>query len=120
MTIQAWWLLRKLKKAQMHLDGQVGIDEEHMTAVTIAALSATRKRVSIKGYANCLNATLCYLQDQNCIEFEAPEVVKVTYAGWHLLSATLAETMRSVVLNVIIPVIVSVIAAVITTKLMNS
>lgn len=120
MTIQAWWLLRKLKKAQMYLDGQVGIDVEQMAAVTVTDICVPRKRVSIRGYANCLNATLCYLKDQNCIEFEDPEVVKVTYAGWHLLSATLAGTIRGVVLNVIIPVIVSVIAAIITTKLMNS
>ena len=120
MTLQAWWLLRKLKKAQMHLDGQVGIDEEQMAAVTVAALSAPRKSVSIRGYANCLNATLRYLQDQKCIEFEDPEFIKVTYAGWHLLSATLAGTIRGVVLNVMIPVIVSVIAAIITTRLMSS
>ena len=120
MTIQAWWLLRKLKKAQIHLDGQVGIDPDRMIAVTIRASGERRKKVKIRGYRNSLNATLYYLQEKHCVEFDDPEFVKVTYSGWYLLSATLAETIRGIVLNVIIPVIVSVIAAIITTRLMNS
>lgn len=120
MTIQAWWLLRKLKKAQIHLDGQVGIDPERMAAVTVADSSGPRRKVSIRGYANCLSATLYYLQEQHCVEFEDPDVVRVTYAGWYLFSATLTDTLRGLILNVIIPVVVSVIAAIVTTKLMNS
>lgn len=120
MTIQAWWLLLKLKKAQIHLNGQVGIDQERMTAVTVADSSGPRRNVSIRGYANSLSPTLYYLLDQKCIEFEDPEIVRVTYAGWYLFSATLADTLRGLILNVIIPVVVSVIAAIITTKLMNA
>ena len=120
MTIQAWWLLRKLKKAQIHLDGQVGIDPERMKAVTIHCACDPFKEVSIKGYASSLNATIYYLREQGCIDFEDPELIKVTYAGWHVFRATLTGTARSIVLNVIVPVIVSVITAIITTKLIKS
>lgn len=120
MTIHAWWFLRKLKKAQIHLDGQVGIDPERLTAVTVHRVGDPYKEINIKSYADCLDATFDYLQEQGCLDFEDQELVKVTYAGWHLFSATLAGTFRGIVLDVIIPVVVSVIAAAITTKLMNS
>ena len=119
MTIQALWLLRKLKKAQMHLDGCVGIDTDEMKAITVHISGQTFKSVSIKFYKNSLDATLDYLAAGGFIRFQDRGLLQVTYPGWHILSMTVVEVTKIILLNVLLPVIVSVIAAIITTRAMS-
>lgn len=120
MIIQAYRLLRKLKKAQMSLDGIVGIDEDEMTATTIHQMGQKYKEISLKRYQDSLVSTLEYLKEQGCIAYERTSYIQVTYSGWYYFSATLVDTFRGLILNVIIPIVVSVIAAVVTTLLMSS
>ena len=116
MTIQAWWLLRKLKKAQRHLDGYIGIIGDSMRVVAIHDASQNVKSVSVKRYKNSLEATMRYLEDQGYIKSDQSGIVQVTYIGWHILSATAVEVTKIVLLNVVLPIVASVIAAIITTK----
>ena len=118
MTIHAWKLLRKLKKAQICLDGQIGIDADEMKAVTIHDCRQKHKVVSLKGYAGSLESTLDFLKEQGCICFDDLHCFQVTYTGWYLFSATLFDVLRGIVVNILIPAVVSIIAAIITTMLM--
>lgn len=119
MTIQAWWLLRKLKKAQIHLDGYTGIDDDAMAVVTIHSAGTPAKSVSVKWYKNSLESTLTYLEEQKCIERDHVGNIQVTYSGWHILSATAVEITKIVLLNVILPIVVSLITTIIATKTMT-
>lgn len=122
MTIQAWWLLRKLKRAQTCPDGEIFIDTDKMIALTVcpAERIQDQKQVKLKGYRYSLNATIGYLESLNYISISADSLAKVTYSGWYALSATVAGTLKTILLNVLIPIAVSVIAAVITTILMTN
>lgn len=119
MTIHAWRLLRKLKKAQIHIDGQVGIDAERMYATTVHISGKPFKEVRLKRYSDSLDATLDYLHQQNCIKFHEKELIQVTYTGWYLFSSALLDMFRGLILNIIIPIVVSVAAAIVTTLLMR-
>lgn len=118
MTIQAWWLLRKLKKAQINLDGYAGIDEEQMKAVTVRDAEAPGKSVSVKLYQNSLESTLIYLEDLKFIKRDNLGTIQVTYSGWHVLSTTAVEITKIILLNVVLPIAVSIITAIIATKMM--
>ena len=119
MTIQAWWLLRKLKRAQIYLDGYVGVDEDSLKVITIHDSGQKPKVVSVKWYKNSLESTLAYLEDQKCIERDHCGTIQVTYSGWHILSATAVEITKIVLLNVILPIAVSIITTIIATKIMT-
>ena len=118
MTIQAWGLLKKLKKAQLCLDGYIGIDTDKMKVITIHEYGQKHKSVSVKKYEKSWESTLRFLREQGYIRYDNVHCMQVTYVGWYFGSATALEITKLVLLNVVLPVVVSVIAAIITTKLM--
>lgn len=119
MTIQAKYLLKQLKKAQMHPDEQVYIDFDKMTVVTVHEVRSPYTEINLKNYSHSIRSTLTYLKELGYIDYNESGYAKVTHTGWNALSTTVQSTVKFTVRDVIIPIIVSVIAAIITTMVLQ-
>lgn len=78
MTVQAFRLLRKLKKSQMNLNELVYIDYDAMTASTIHESGKPFEKVNLKAYRTSLDSTLRYLFERKYIDYDGDHSVVQT------------------------------------------
>lgn len=114
MTFQAWWLLMKLRKAQIYENLQFGIDEETMMAKTIPPEGIKPVSVKIRGYSASIDAVLEHLAECGYIEYDEYLVGKVRHKGWHLFQTAAWNTLEFLLRSIVVPVFVSFVTALIT------
>lgn len=115
MTIRAFRLLRKLKKAQNKPDESVYIDLDAMTAVMFHDAGQSFKEIKLKAFRTSLDSTLRYLQEQKYIEYtEAFSAVQVLHSGWYLGETMLSNFFGFLFNSVAVPIAVSLATTLIT------
>lgn len=115
MTVQAFRLLRKLKKSQMNLNELVYIDYDAMTASTIHESGKPFEKVNLKAYRTSLDSTLRYLFERKYIDYDGDHsVVQVLHSGWHLGQTMLSNFLGFLFKSVFVPIVVSLLTTLIT------
>lgn len=114
MTIQSWWLLKKLKKAQKFKDACWGIDEDKMIVKTLYAAPEDTREVCVKFYSNSLDSTLDYLERCKYIEHDGRGVGQVLHAGWHWGQITLGKIVSFLFRSIAVPVVVAFLTSLVT------
>lgn len=115
MIIQAFQLLRKLKKAQIELDEFVYIDHDALTASTVHESGKPCKVVKLKAYRTSLDSTLRYLQNQEYINCDDDcTVVQVMYSGWHFVNAMISDFIKFMINSIAVPIGVSIATTLVT------
>lgn len=120
MTIQSWWLLKKLKKAQRYEGAAFGIDTETMTARTLYVDSDDVQTVRIGAYANTLEPTLSYLEKCGYIRISSNNCGQVLHPGWHWGQITAGKFISFVIRSIAVPIIVSFLTALVAIWLQTS
>lgn len=120
MTIQAWWLLTKLKSAQKYKDAYFGIDRKNMIIRTLYVEPAYVKKVKLRGYQNSLESTLNHLVKCGYIDYDIGGCGRVLHEGWHWGQVTAGKVASFLFRSIAVPVAVSFITALITMWLSGS
>ena len=113
MTIQALWLLKLLKKAQINPQNEIGIDLEDLTVVTVHDVTQKHVTVKLNWYKNSLDPTLSYLEGQGYIRY-GEVISQVLYPGWHIVQTALCSLASFLVKSIAVPIGVSLATTLIT------
>ena len=114
MTIQAWCLLMKLRKAQIYEDYGFGVDFDTMKATTISLTETKRKTVELSNYSASIKSLLDYLIECGYIECNQFGNGAVLHKGWHLSQTLIWNALDFLFRSVAVPIFVAFVTAIIT------
>ena len=114
MFFQAFFLLRKLKKAQQELSKEVFIDYSNNVALTVHNGKETFTCVKL-GKLGAPKLILEYLQEEKYIRIPHKEYVQVTSRGWYFFQILLNKLCIFLFRSILVPIITAVITTIITT-----
>ena len=114
MTIQAWWLLKRLKQAQMKEDRQFGIIYDEMKIATIHDATEKSKTVKLICYRNSIHSVLDYLVRSEYIVCNAYGNGQVLHKGWHLGQTIFSSICMFLLKSIAVPIVVSFLTALVT------
>lgn len=115
MTIQSKCLLRKLKKAQKTEDGEIYIDFEDMTVVTVHTEGSDFTTVKLKRYKDSIHSILSYLKELGYIDFDDFGQAKVLHSGWNWGQMQFSRFISFLFTSILVPIFVSVVTSIIVT-----
>lgn len=113
MTIQAWWLLGRLKYVQRYKDAWFAFEDESNTIKTMYVPEKYVRRINLIGYRNSLESTLNHLADRKYIEL-VDGGGRVLHAGWHWGQIVMGKIASFLFRSIAVPVVVAFLTAVIT------
>lgn len=119
MTIQALWLLGRLKYVQRYKDAYFAIDDETSTIKTMYVAQKDIRKAKLIGYRNSLESTLDHLADHKYIEL-VDGGGRVLHAGWHWGQITAGKFANFLFRSVAVPVVVALLTTLITMWLSGS
>lgn len=115
MTLQARRLLKHLRKAQMHEDGQIYIDFEELTVTGVHCKGQSYNSVNLKNFKNSIHSILQYLKDLGYVAYDDFGQAKVLHPGWNWMQIQLSRFINFLFTSVFVPIFVSVVTSIIVT-----
>ena len=113
MTIQALWLLARLKYVQRYKDAWFTFDDENGTIKTAHVTPEDIREIKLTGYRNSLESTLDHLSDQEYIELVGGGG-RVRHAGWHWGQITIGKLVNFLFRSIAVPIFIAFITTLIT------
>ena len=113
MTIQALWLLGRLKYVQRYKDAWFAFEDESNTIKTMYVAQKDVRRIKLIGYRNSLESTLDHLTDHKYIE-RVDGGGRVRHAGWHWGQIIAGKIAAFLFRSIAVPVVVAFLTALIT------
>lgn len=113
MTIQAWWLLGRLKYVQRYKDAWFAFEDESNTIKTMYVPEKYVRRINLIGYRNSLESTLNHLADRKYIEL-VDGGGRVLHAGWHWGQITAGKFLNFLFKSIAVPIFVAFVTTLIT------
>lgn len=119
MTIQALWLLGRLKYVQRYKDAWFAFEDDSNTIKTMYVSEKDVRRIKLIGYRNSLESTLDHLADHKYIEL-VDGGGRVRHEGWHWRQIVMGKITSFLFRSVAVPVIVAFLTTLITMWLSGS
>lgn len=119
MTIQALWLLGRLKYAQRYKDAWFAFEDESNTIKTMYVAQKYVRKIKLIGYRNSLESTLDHLAAREYIE-RVDGGGRVLHAGWHWGQITAGRITAFIFRSIAVPVVVAFLTTLITMWLSGS
>ena len=118
MTIQAFWMLHRLKRVQMTEDGSVILNRDDLTMTTLHEVTAPFRRESLARSKDSFDSILEYLERMGAIEITGPlnREIMVTHDGWHMWQTALSKAISFLLRSIATPIAVSILTTVLTLK----